>query len=476
MLAKKRKCAQQTLTSFSGFARQKESSTTSSINNIPSSVLQYFIFSRLAPFELHKVRGVSKNWEKLTSPLSFLPYFFSYQRLKCGSEPLVPLSVFPTSFESLVEFDPQQIAAPGFRLFHTFDSCVEFLFGSGNFSLWTQLMLSMFMCDTPQQLRALLSSFAHGYCLELLGFLLSCYIVCPCCFGRFSHRNVYLYENVLNCLINETPVGVETLKIPSSSHRPFFSSFRKYLPSKPFTREQRAFIEMSLSSGHVLLASCFAGCGKTSTLVEYALARPNMRILYLCFNKSVQLHASRLFPQTNVCCKTLHSLAWEFVGSRYRHKLQPSLRVNDVMRVMSVSASLATAARDVVLNFLSSCDHQILSSHSNCVFDEKVNSEQACKLANEIWGKMCDAKDFSLPMLHSGYLKLYASCRPVLDYDLIMIDEAQDCDPVIMQASFRKALARISYLTLHAGHQLSNSSKNFCRGFSSANISIPGSG
>jgi hypothetical protein len=146
------------------------------------------------------------------------------------------------------------------------------------------------------------------------------------------------------------------------------------------------------------------------------------------------------------------------------------------MRVMSVSASLATAARDVVLNFLSSCDHQILSSHSNCVFDEKVNSEQACKLANEIWGKMCDAKDFSLPMLHSGYLKLYASCRPVLDYDLIMIDEAQDCDPVIMQASFRKALARISYLTLHAGHQLSNSSKNFCRGFSSANISIPGSG
>jgi hypothetical protein len=433
MLAKKRKSAQQTLSSFAGFSR-KEASRSPPIYDLPSGILQFYVFSRLSSKELCKVCSVSRKWKQLASS-SFLPYSVSYQRLKCGSpEPILSRAAFPASFESLMQFDPNLIADLGHRTFWAGDSCVDFVFDSIHFSGWMRLMLSLFTCENPARLASLLTKFSHGASLELISFLLSCNLITPGCFGRFSHRSIYMFENFLNCLANESSVSAQPYRIPNSRDRGFFSSFKKHVPSKPFTREQRALVETSPGMGSVVLASCFAGCGKTSTLVEYALARPNMRILYLCFNKSVQLHACNLFPQANVCCKTLHSLAWESSGSRYRHKLQPSLRCSDVMQVMSVSAVAASAARTVVLNFLSSSDDQIQAFHSNCISGGEVSADQACELASKIWAKMCDVQDLSLPMLHSGYLKIYASCRPVLDYDLIMVDEAQDCDPVTMQA------------------------------------------
>jgi hypothetical protein len=440
MLTKKRKTAQPTLASFAGFAFKKEPARMSPINEIPSSILRFCILSRLPLQELRKARSVCRNWSELASPRSFLPYFFSYQRLKCGSEPIINRASFPSSFESLMRFDPQEIIGLGSLPSFSADDCVEYVFDSNQTDVtrWMLLTLSIFMCKSPERLRLLLSSFSHGACLELISFMLACDIIAPCCFGRFSHRIMYLFENFLHSLINEPSVSAESFRIPSASDRCLFASFKKHTPSKPFTREQRALVEASPSSARVLLAACFAGCGKTSTLVEYALARPNTRILYLCFNKSVQLHASNLFSQTNVCCKTLHSLAWESTGAQYRHKLQPSLRFSDVMRVMSVPATLAAAARAVVLNFLCSCDDHIAASHLNGASNGEVGSDEACKLASEIWVKMCDVKDLSLPMLHSGYLKLYASRRPVINFDLIMIDEAQDCDPVTMQACLKQ--------------------------------------
>jgi hypothetical protein len=433
MLPKKRKSTQQSLSSFAGFVR-KEPRRGPSIHDLPSSILQLYVFSRLPSKDLCKVRSVSRKWKELTSPRSFLPYSFSYQRLKCGYEPILARAVFPASFETLMQSDPYLIADLANRTLRFGDGCVDFVFDSIHFSGWMRLMLSLFTCENPARLASLLSSFPHGASLELISFLLSCNLITPSCFGRFSHRCIYLFENYLNRLMNEPSVSARSYRIPNSSERGFFSSFKKHTPSRPFTREQQALVETSPAMGSVVLVSCYAGCGKTSTLVEYALARPNLRILYLCFNKSVQLHACNLFPQANVCCKTLHSLAWESSGSRYRHKLQPSLRCSDVMRVMSVSALAAAAARTVVLNFLSSSDDQIHASHSNCISGGEISADQACELASKIWGKMCDVQDLSLPMLHSGYLKIYASRRPVLDYDLIMVDEAQDCDPVTMQA------------------------------------------
>ncbi len=56
------------------------------------------------------------------------------------------------------------------------------------------------------------------------------------------------------------------------------------------TGEQRAIIH---STGDIRI-NAVAGSGKTTTIIEYAKARPkSSRILYLAFNKSVKLEAIR---------------------------------------------------------------------------------------------------------------------------------------------------------------------------------------
>ncbi|MED0261854.1 UvrD-helicase domain-containing protein, partial [Escherichia coli] len=66
------------------------------------------------------------------------------------------------------------------------------------------------------------------------------------------------------------------------------------------TDEQSAIIHWQ---GQKLVVNAFAGTGKTSTLVQYALANPDSRMLYLAYNRAVRDEAERKFP-FNVECKT----------------------------------------------------------------------------------------------------------------------------------------------------------------------------
>lgn len=58
------------------------------------------------------------------------------------------------------------------------------------------------------------------------------------------------------------------------------------------TPEQAAVIGWS---GHRLVVRAFACMGKTSTLVRYALAHPNSRMLYLADNRAVRDEAEQKF-------------------------------------------------------------------------------------------------------------------------------------------------------------------------------------
>ena len=58
----------------------------------------------------------------------------------------------------------------------------------------------------------------------------------------------------------------------------------------------------------------YPGTGKTTTLLHFTLASPDKRFLYLVYNKSVQESSKRVFPSSNVECRTLHSLAFDWTG------------------------------------------------------------------------------------------------------------------------------------------------------------------
>ena len=86
-------------------------------------------------------------------------------------------------------------------------------------------------------------------------------------------------------------------------------------------------------------------------------------------------------------------------------------------------------------------DNQIqTTSSSNFIFyllrflnasDRSISMLQL--VANDaeiIWNKMVDLRDTSIRLPHDGYLKLWQLSRPRLqNYDIIMIDEAQDITP-----------------------------------------------
>ena len=85
------------------------------------------------------------------------------------------------------------------------------------------------------------------------------------------------------------------------------------------TKEQYEIIN---STGNIKI-NAVAGSGKTTTIIEYAKARPqHSKILYLAFNKSVKLDAAKRFADKgldNVKVETAHSLAYKHIVFKYNY-------------------------------------------------------------------------------------------------------------------------------------------------------------
>jgi hypothetical protein len=57
--------------------------------------------------------------------------------------------------------------------------------------------------------------------------------------------------------------------------------------------------------------------------------------------------------------------------------------------------------------------------------------EWAAGQANALWRRMVDKRD-EMPLGHNGYLKTWALTGPMLNTDYILLDEAQDTNPVVL--------------------------------------------
>jgi len=82
------------------------------------------------------------------------------------------------------------------------------------------------------------------------------------------------------------------------------------------TDEQQCILN---ATGRVLLINARAGTGKTTTLQMIATEHPDLKILYLVFNRKAKEEAAAKFPE-NVDVRTVHSLA--FTGNIARWKDQ----------------------------------------------------------------------------------------------------------------------------------------------------------
>lgn len=203
------------------------------------------------------------------------------------------------------------------------------------------------------------------------------------------------------------------------------------------TEEQKEIVNFRDGS---IIKAC-AGSGKTSTLIEYAKARPNEKILYLAFNKSIQLEASRKFP-SNTTSKTVHSLAYGKVARKYKINSRGYSQF-DIKTIMNIEDGDDYWGHKVSFlikyKFAKYCgsnykniDDIDLSDHLNNV-DLIIFYEQNKKTidygASQFWKGMEDGK---IDITHDFYVKKYSNeCKP-LQYDIIMVDEAQDISPAFI--------------------------------------------
>jgi F-box protein, helicase, 18 len=189
----------------------------------------------------------------------------------------------------------------------------------------------------------------------------------------------------------------------------------------------------------------FAGTGKTTTLRGLAFRVPQHRLLYLAFNKAIKEEATGKFPR-NTQAMTAHGLAYRDIGKHYgnvKDKLQWGLRPFHVLPSLGASLRLVPSgvhnlygARviETVQNFLVSADMAMTGQHvnvGNSPAEKKYMApENILADAHLIWEQMQDL-DHAMPMVHDGYLKLFQLTNPKLPYDLVMVDEYQDTNPVV---------------------------------------------
>ncbi|HEY3983235.1 UvrD-helicase domain-containing protein [Cedecea sp.] len=195
------------------------------------------------------------------------------------------------------------------------------------------------------------------------------------------------------------------------------------------TPEQAAVIGWA---GYRLVVSAFAGTGKTSTLVRYALANPDSRMLYLAYNRAVRDEAEQKFP-FNVECRTSHQLAWPGFGRHYQRRLAGNLRITDAARQLNTRYwPLARMAVATLSAFLSSADTEISLQHLPAE-DERsgLSAEKILTAAQQLWRESA-RQDGTLPVTHDVYLKLYQLSLPDLSerWQTLLFDEAQDANPV----------------------------------------------
>lgn len=218
------------------------------------------------------------------------------------------------------------------------------------------------------------------------------------------------------------------------------------------TQEQEQCIE-SFRQCKQLKISAFAGTGKTTTLVGIANAARDSRGLYLAFNREMRRDARSKFPE-NVTCHTTHSIAHEFAASRYdREKLNESPNPNRVAELLKLEPvsfgehshysprQIGKWILDTLKTFCQSDDPGLTREHVTCgrlgqlkvADDQEHFNDYLLECAEYIWKHACDPNS-DMPLGHDGYLKQWSLSRPQLDYDFIMLDEAQDTNAAVISA------------------------------------------
>lgn len=242
------------------------------------------------------------------------------------------------------------------------------------------------------------------------------------------------------------------------------------------TIEQQAILD-AFPLHHILKINAVAGSGKSSTLRMLSEANI-MPSLYVCFNKANATEAAEKFP-SHVACRTMHSLAFSAFGRNLMHKLAsaykagepyvnkgrsnteisklygiPDLRTSE--DTMVTSKAIAGLVKLTVGRYQNSASKEIVIQHipTREIMDiakahQNLDLEKfrliILNFSKRLWADRINV-DSPVQAEHDTYLKLWQLSEPVLNYEVIYVDEAQDTNPVCLDILKKQKTSKMVYV------------------------------
>jgi N12 class adenine-specific DNA methylase len=228
-------------------------------------------------------------------------------------------------------------------------------------------------------------------------------------------------------------------------------------PSHPPTPQQQE-IKDAVAAGHDVAVFALAGTGKTTTLRMLAHALPDLRIVYIAFNRSIADEAQASFP-SHVDANTMHSFAKQALQGgphgALLDKLDKGVRLpKDIAPVLGITApfrdgvtefspeALARLAMATVAQFRNSAADNIGPAHLPAgIAENQALARMVLGHANQVWTDILSPTG-RIVFTHDDYLKIWALTKPRFTADVIFFDEAQDINDVQKQVILDHRAAR----------------------------------
>lgn len=238
---------------------------------------------------------------------------------------------------------------------------------------------------------------------------------------------------------------------------------KRKLKGYPLTDEQDSCVSTALR-GLDMVIRAFAGAGKTSTLEAITRYHP-VETIYIAFNSTIAKEADSRFPG-HVKCMTAHSMAFQSVIARSKKMHEKWLAAGKGKRISNKEIEEALNLSENTINqnkkqltvaivrtlttFLQSADTEIGLKHiSDKVFtwshDEQRRREILTGVKNyatELW-KMMQDPNHPIGITHDGYLKIFQLRGTRINAELLLLDEAQDSNPVLLDIISKQTCQKI---------------------------------
>lgn len=220
------------------------------------------------------------------------------------------------------------------------------------------------------------------------------------------------------------------------------------------TPEQEKIVNSSLQSFKI---NAVAGSGKTTTLLLYAQKNPQLKILYLAYNKSLQIALNeklKEFYLPNLDISTIHSLAYNKTRA-YNYKLVADLKTT-ILEKLIVEYEFSKNSKNIYpgleyLSLLKSlvnfyCNSNLVELDLKLLEEFTKQSDFGAKILDILKSSqknllehlkliLSSMKLGKIEAIHDFYLKMFFLNKRAsfdLNYDLIFVDEAQDISDVMI--------------------------------------------